>query len=163
MLFLTGFNKTETFSTGFRNKLNIKFNGNPSAGTELFHWTDLTKLILAFDNSVNASKDSCWYGKLTELTIEICFHLSETIRCSCAARTTGLKSWLCMRCPPRAYYVLGSVPHIKHYNPAIPWFLTVFTVTKCSSGAASFTFLIKQMYSILRGRYTETNVPGFSP
>jgi hypothetical protein len=40
LLFFTGFNKTKKFSTDFRNKLNIKFNRNPTAGTELFHWTD---------------------------------------------------------------------------------------------------------------------------
>jgi len=40
LLFLSGFNKTEIFSTYFLIKLNIQFNENPSAETELFHRTD---------------------------------------------------------------------------------------------------------------------------
>jgi len=54
--------------------------------------TDMKKLRVVFEIFVNAPKNSCWYCKLTEVTIEICFRVSETIRFSCAAETTVLKN-----------------------------------------------------------------------
>jgi hypothetical protein len=63
-LFLSDFNETLIFSTGFRKKYSeIKFIGNPSSGSQVVPWErtdgqmDMKKIIVAFRNSANLSKN----------------------------------------------------------------------------------------------------------
>jgi len=66
-LFLSDFNANWIFSADFRKSSNIKFHENPSSGNRVVPCertdgrTDMTKLIVAFRNSENASKNDLWF------------------------------------------------------------------------------------------------------
>ena len=68
-LFLSHCNETLIFSTDFRKSLHIKFHQNLSSGSRVVscgrmgRQTDMTKLIVAFGNFVNAPKN-CIYVKV---------------------------------------------------------------------------------------------------
>jgi hypothetical protein len=61
---LSDFNENSIFLTDFRKNLNIKFQQNPSSGSQVVPCgdrqtdgqTDMTKLIVAFCNFANAPK-----------------------------------------------------------------------------------------------------------
>jgi hypothetical protein len=58
-LFLSDFKESCIFSTDFEKSSNVKLHENPLVGPPLFHadgQTDMTKLIVAFRNFVNAPK-----------------------------------------------------------------------------------------------------------
>ena len=60
-VFLADFNENGIISIEFRKILNTKFHENPSTGSRVVPWgqTDMTKLIAAFRNFVQAIKSQC--------------------------------------------------------------------------------------------------------
>jgi len=66
-LFLSDFNKTVIYSTDLQKKREVKFHGNPSSGSQVVPWKrtdgqmDMTKIIVAFRNFANTSKNWLYY------------------------------------------------------------------------------------------------------
>jgi hypothetical protein len=83
-LFLSDFNETWILSTDFRKSLNVKFHQNPSSGSQVVpcgqtdRQKDLMKLIVAFDNFANRSKNEASFI----CSISICVTYTKTITLS---------------------------------------------------------------------------------